>query len=229
MAHPASIRGPVLLGLCLCLVLGAAPAAAQEGNRFRAEFWSSLEGIPQTGDPWPLPLAVAAERLANEAAWVFAGEIWGFAFEWTPSDKARGLADSFRLEALGSIPKGDPRLHADPARMADGRLLAYVAWRPNETEQGLVAASGKSPWLSVQGSGKGLYQRGEEGRREAFDEAAKAALRELLRSLEPNKPRRVRGRMVFTSPPRVGLVDGAWFVQARYRVEVQEVQAYGVY
>jgi hypothetical protein len=217
------------LGLGLCLALAALPAPAQEGDRFRAEFWSSLEGIPQTGEPWPLPLAVAAERLASEAAWVFAGEIWGFAFDWTPSDKARGLADSFRLEALGSIPKGDPRLHADPARVADGRLLAYVSWRPNETELGLVAASGRSPWQSVQGGGKGLYQRGEDGRREAFEEAAKAALRELLRGLEPNKPRRVRGRMVFASPPRIGLVDGAWLVQARYRVEVQEVQAYGVY
>lgn len=227
MAHSGSM-GRRYLGLGLCLVLGLSGVAAQDA-RFRAEFWSSLDGIPQSGEPWPLPVSVAAERLAEEAAWVFAGEIWGFQFEWTPSDKARNLEESFRLEALGSIAKGDPRLHADSLRVEEGRLLAYVGWKPLESELVLVEGSQKAPWKSVQGCGKGPYLKGEAGRKDAFDMAAKAALRELLRSLEPNKPRRVKGRFVFASVPRVGLVDGSWLVQARYRVEVQEVQSYGVF
>ncbi len=225
---PSALLG---LGLCLALALGPgpAPAAAQEAYRFRAEFWTALEGIPQSGDPWPLPLAVAAERLADEAAYVFSGEIWGFQFEWTPSDKARNLGEVFRLEALGSIARADPRLHAGPARVEDGRLLAYVEYRPNAAELSLVEAAGKSPWKSVQGSGQGQFLKGEAGRKDAFEAAAKAALRELLRGLEPNKPRRVRGRLVFASVPRVGMVDGQWLVQARYRVEVQQLESYEVF
>ena len=215
------------------LAAPAAPAAAQASfppaGALRAEFWTDLDGVPQSGDPWPLPLAVAASRLAEEAAWVFAGQVWGFEFEWTPLDRTRHIEESFSMKPSGSIPKGDPRLAPEDSRVEGQRLLAYVSYDPTSSEAGLIASYARSPWKSAQGTGMGDYLRGYQGRRLAYEDAARAAIRDLLRGLEPNKPRRVKGRIVFASTPRIAVADGTYKVEARFRIEVTEVLEYGLY
>lgn len=211
----------------------AAPAAAQAPfpppGALRAEFWTDLDGVPQSGDPWPLPLAVAAGRLAEEAAWVFAGQVWGFDFEWTPLDRTRQIAESFSMKPSGSIPKGDPRLAPEDSHVDGQRLVAYVSYNPTSSEAGLIASYARSPWKSAQGTGFGDYLRGYQGRRLAYEDAARAAIRDLLRGLEPNKPRRVKGHIVFAAAPRIAVADGAYKVEARFRIEVTGVEDYGLY
>lgn len=219
-------------GLLVAATL-ALPVAAQASSpppgSLRAEFWTDLDGVPQSGDPWPLPLTVAAGRLAEEAAWVFAGQVWGFEFEWTPLDRTRHIEEAFGMKPSGSIPKGDPRLAPEDSHVDGRRLVAYVSYNPTASESGLLASYGRSPWKSAQGTGYGDYLLGYRGRRMAYEDAARAAIRELLRSLEPNKPRRVRGRIVFASTPRIAVADGVYRVEARFRIELTEVEEYGLY
>ncbi|MBL8967144.1 MAG: hypothetical protein JNG85_09045, partial [Spirochaetaceae bacterium] len=85
------------------------------------------------------------------------------------------------------------------------------------------------PWRNAQGRGGAELVLGVQGRRAAYEDAARAGVRELLRGLEANKPRLVRGRLVFAEPPRVAVVGGRYVVSARLRVEVVEVLSYGVY
>jgi hypothetical protein len=223
---PALPAGLAIVALALAGLAGAAPAAAQEDRLLRAEFWTDLNGIPASGDPWPLPLPVAAGRLVDEAAFVFSGQLWGFDFDWTPSDKARNVAEYFAIVPAGGIPHGDPRLLPEDTRVEGQSLLAYVSYRPTATEAGLLASYALSPWKSAQGQGSGSYLKGYAGRREAYGEAARAALRDLLRGLEPNKPRRVKGVIVFSGTPRIAVVDGDYRVYARFRIKVTEVQSW---
>lgn len=218
----------------LALVFLALPLLAEEPplatrGVLRAEFWSDLNGVPQGGDPWSLPLPVAAERLADEAAYVFAGQVWGFDFEWTPSDKARSIKESFVMKPSGSIPHADPRLVPGDSRVVGQTLRAYVSYSPSATELSMMDAYGRAPWKSAQGTGYGDWLKGLGGRKEAYEDAARDAIRNLLRGLEPNKPRRVRGRAAFDGTPRIAVVDGAYRVQARFRIDVTDVLAYGVY
>lgn len=222
---PAAV---LLLSICL-LAPALAQATLPPQGALRAEFWADLDGVPQSGDPWPLPLAVAAARLADEAAWIFAGQVWGFDFEWTPLDRTRHIEESFGMKPSGSIPKGDPRLAPEDSHVDGQRLVAYVSYNPTASESGLLASYGRSPWKSAQGTGSGDYLRGHLGRRLAYEDAARAAIRDLLRGLEPNKPRRVKGHIVFASTPRIAVADGAYKVEARFRIEVTEVQGYGVF
>jgi hypothetical protein len=204
--------------------------AAQEGrDPLRAEFWMELADPPGLSASSPAVVDNAATRLVEEAAFVFSGQLWGFSFDWTPSDRARKIAESFDLLSARKIERGDPRLIPEASRVEEGRLLAYVSWRASPGELALLASYAREPWKNAQGLGRGDYGRGLEGRRLAYEEAARAAIRELLRSLEPNKPRRVRGRLVLSAVPRIAVVDGAYLVQARFRIEVTEIYRYEVF
>jgi hypothetical protein len=188
-----------------------------------------MNGVPGAADPWPLPVSVAANRLADEAAWIFAGEVWGFEFDWTPSDRARNIAEYFMLTPMGAIQRGDERLVPEEAHTEGSSLLAWVSYRPSEADATLLASYGRSPWRSAQGMGKASYLKGYEGRRLAYEDSAREALRDLLRGMEPNKPRRVRGRIVFAGQPRLIVSGGNYVAQARFRIDETDLQSYEVY
>lgn len=220
-------QGQGLACLAILLFLGLAPLSAQTPSQFRQEFWAELPSMPQTLEGTPFEAARAL--LISDAAYVFAGEIWGFSFEWTPSDSARNIAESFSLEPTGAMEEGDPLLHPEALRQEGDRVLAYVSCSPGAAELSRVKSYSRSPWKGAQGRGRAIWNESFEGRKSAYADAAKNALRELLRGLEPNKPRRVKGKIVFASPPRVWIAEGLYQVEARFKVEVTELLSYEVY
>lgn len=216
--------------LFLAIALGLLAAGGASGEPLlRGDFWAELEPVPQEGEPWPLPMEVAAERLVEEAAYVFSGMVSGFEFAYTPLDRARGLEESFALRPVGVLSRGDPRLRPGKARIEAGRLVGPVEFVADPSDALELEGYGREPWKSAQGRGYAELVLGWKGRRAAYEEAAREAARSLLRLLEPNKPRLVRGRLVFAAPPRVAIVDGRYAVTARCRVEVTEVLSYGAY
>ncbi len=222
---------------------GPARLAAQEVSepRLRAAFWVETEPVASAGEAWPVSSEEAARRLVDEAAWVFAGMVWGFSFEYVPLDRARGIEEGFVLEPLGSIPWGDPRLIPGKLEPAGSRLLpeasfgpstelrAYVEYRPEAEGARLMEAYGAEPWVRSQGLGRADILGGWKARRAAYEDALREAVREYLRSIEPNKPRRAAGRVVFERVPAITVREGAYLVQARSRIEVLELAPYVVY
>ena len=213
---------------CALCVAGSADAQAR-GPDLRAEFWADAEAVPQKGDPWPTDEATQLRRLRDEAAYVFAGMTSGFEFEWSPSDKARAIAESFTLKPLSSISADEPRLTVEPSRRVKGDLYAYVRYSPSSLESLSLESYGRDPWRSAQGNGAVDFIRGVAGRRAAYEDAARDAVSNLLRMLSPNKPRRVRGRLVFAEAPRITLTDGFYAVRLKARIDVTEVLPYELY
>lgn len=208
---------------------GAAPLAAEAPTILGGEFWAELEPVSQVGDPWPLKPEDAALRLVEEAAYVFAGMVSGFEFSYTPLDRVRGLEERFSMKPLGQVPRGDPRLVPGAARVEGQRVIGRVEFLPDPNDRLELEAFAMKPWRNAQGRGGAELVLGVKGRRAAYEDAARAGVRELLRGLEANKPRLARGRLVFAEPPRVAVVEGRYVVSARLRVEVVEVLSYGVY
>jgi hypothetical protein len=232
MAPPGRVARKLSLAAVFVAVLAllVAPPClqAQDLPPLRAEFWMELVQPPgsevrESGED------AAARLLLDEAAWVFSGMVDGFSFEWTPSDLARAVSERFVLLPAGRVERGDPRLRPGAARREGEHILAWVEFAPDATDRAALSAYRTEPWKPAQGRGGAALELGFAGRRSAYEDATREALRSLLRSLEPNKPRLVRGRAAFQAAPAIARVAGRYLVSVRLRVEVTEVQGYGVF
>lgn len=213
--------------LAFALAAALPPAATAQPGSLRAEFWIDAGGLPKDGAPPTIEGSLAL--LGEEATYVLSGCLYGFSFEWTPSDLARGIAESFTMRPLATIGQGDPLLAPEPARRSGDLVSRYVSYAPDEAQRSTMDSFLRAPWRSSSGMGAGTYLQGLAGRIAAYEDAGKEAVRGLLRSYEPNKPRRVRGRLAFEGVPTIGVMQGKYLVQGRFRVAVDEVLGYGLY
>jgi len=233
MRSQSENRGLPAVGLALCLFcLGLAPLCAQEAGElpFRGEFWAEFHAVPAHGEEnWPPDSATVKGRLLSEAAYVFGGMSGGFDFEWVPPDSARGIAERFVLKPRLVLDARDPRILPEAPRYSGTDLFAYVSYMPDENEKLDIAAYRLDPWRSANGVGLADFINGYPGRRMAYEDAARDAVRSLLQSLSVNKPRRVRGRIVFSAIPRIVLSNSFYRVYLKARIQISEVQNYELY
>ncbi|HTX73515.1 MAG TPA: hypothetical protein VMC79_11865 [Rectinemataceae bacterium] len=218
-----TVAGLVLAGLAL------QAQSSLPSDLFDAQFGAESEPVSGSGDPWPVPRDERSRRIMDEAAWVYSGMIWGFQFSYTPYDKLRGIPERFDLVSLGSLKTDDPRLTMGASREDSTGSIAFVRYSPIPEEEARVLSYGAEPWRSSQGIGRADYLLGSSGHRAAYEDGLRVAVRSLLQLLEPNKPRLVRGRVVFERVPTMGLIDGFYTSQVRVRVEVSEILRYEVY
>jgi hypothetical protein len=208
----------------------AALAQSDDGaGRFRAQFWAEVEPVSDVGEPWPVPPEERERRLLEEAAWIYSGMIWGFEFSYTPYDKVRGIAERFELKSLGSLKADDPHLELGRTRTEALMTRAFVTYRPTADEEQRVSTYAEDPWQSSQGIGRADYLLGWKAHRAAYEDGLREAVRSLLRLIEPNKPRRVRGRVVFERAPALSIAGGVYTSQVRARIEVSQILRYEVY
>jgi hypothetical protein len=215
----------------LALSLGPAhdSGAQVPGAVLRAEFWADREPVPGADDPWPVTPEIARRRILDEAARVYSGVVYGFDYEYTPYDKARGLEERFELAALGSIPPEALVLKPGAKAFSDYDIRVYVEYGPDESQAARMESYRRDPWKSSQGIGKADVLRGIVGRDEAYRDALRAAVRAFLQGQEPNKPRQAKGRVVFERVPTLKVSGGFYVVQARVRVTASEVLPYRLY
>jgi hypothetical protein len=230
----------IALAAALC-PWAASDAAAQSSVRelLRAEFWADIEPVAGVGDEWPVTPELARQRILEEAAWVYGGMIWGFDFRYTPYDKTRAIPERFEIESLGTLkpellsfaagdrPMSD-RSMSDSSSGAD-EYRAFVEYKPDQSLSALMAGYAQEPWKSCQGIGRADMSLGVKGRRAAYEDGLRAALRSYLQSVEPNKPRLVKGRVAFERPPALAILGGFYTAQLRARVMVIESVPYKIY
>ncbi|GAB1433741.1 hypothetical protein MASR2M29_23740 [Spirochaetota bacterium] len=193
-----------------------------------------------------LPDKEAAAQLLAEARWVFAGMIWGFDYVYTPSDKARGIAEFFEIKPrwtknmAGNAISRDASVALDirplSVSMQDAMLYAYL-----ECSLGAEEASEQASWAfgtsHGQARGTAAYFRlnSEDplavvlARRKAIINASKEALRAILRDRTHNKPREVRGSFAFAAVPKVIVKNGEWLSTARILTREADIESYGAY
>jgi hypothetical protein len=220
-----------IAALAAALALCAWPAAAEGSVRelLRAEFWADVEPVAGVGDEWPVTPETARKRILDEAAWVFGGMIWGFEYRYTPYDKARGIAERFEIESLGGLKPELLSLAPGARRKTADEHRAFVEYRPDEALCALMSSYARAPWTGCQGIGRADMILGVKGRRAAYEDALREALRSYLRSVEPNKPRLVRGRVAFERPPDMAILNGCYTAQLRARAMVLETVPYKLY
>ncbi len=199
------------------------------------------EGFSSVKDPTWKPSYTQqelADAVFTEASWVFSGMIWGFTFEYTPSDKARNIAEFFELAPRGSIKGGTGRLKVLETSIENNALLVNLLYYPGVNEASEYIAWKQATYKVCQGQGSGpafppllsIEAKDQaEARIAAMTSAAKEALRSYLRGIVYNKPRIIRGTCAFLIQPSVIVASGQYLATVRLAASVTEIVSYGAY
>jgi hypothetical protein len=230
---PSRAHALALLGLACFLGPWAAPGAEAQAaagkGLLRAEFWTDLEPVAGEGEEWPVSAETARARILDEAAWVYGGMIWGFEFRYTPYDKTRAIPERFEIQPIGSLAPETLSFAAGARASSSGELRSFVEYSPEGALVELMGSYARDPWKGSQGIGKADMNLGLKGRRAAYEDGLRAAVRSFLQGIEPNKPRLVLGRVVLDRPPSMAILGGYYTAQLRARVMVTEALPYKVY
>jgi hypothetical protein len=185
--------------------------------------------------PYPLDTATAQRRALEEAAMFFSAMIYGWSFQYDIGERARRAPENFELSPLGEIPFGDPGLYATDAELRGLQLHLWADYRPTEAQKRRLAGWRSGTIRSAQANGEGPLGGPVEGgdwvsiKRTALEDAARAAVRAILRGNERNRPKEARGFIALSAFPVYWIDAGQWMVSARFKVEITEITPFSAY
>ncbi|MDR3193249.1 MAG: hypothetical protein LBT87_09310 [Treponema sp.] len=229
----------------LFFVLAAAPGRAGAQDFYpghdievlRGEVCMEMEPIsgPYIEEQYPLDADTLRRRALEEAAMFYSAMIYGWSFHYDIGEKARGIPEEFELEPLGTIPWGDPGLFATDVEFRDMKLFLWTDYRLGEAQKRRIGAWRAGMTRSIQGIGYGPLGGPPDVRgwidikKNALKDAARSAVRAMLRQLERNRPKEVTGLICLTAFPKYWMEGGRWAASGRFRVEVSEIIPFAAY
>jgi hypothetical protein len=184
---------------------------------------------------YPLDTETVYRRALEESALFYGAMIYGWSFEYDIGERARGIAEAFELTLLGEIPFGDPGLSATDVKVQDMRLSLWTDYRLNPEQRRRMAMWKSGAIRTAQAVGHGpLGNPAEQSgwlavKRTALEDAARLAVRTMLRGGERNRPKEARGYISLSAFPNFWIDAGQWAVSARFRVEITEIIPFGVH
>jgi hypothetical protein len=212
--------------LCLASTIGHAQA-----DLISLRLWCELEPMVQENEEYPLSTEAARRRGLEEARLILSAMIYGFHFRYTPADRLRQIEEEFTLIPVAEIPWGDPNMRVTDAYVEDSLLFLKIQYRLQEFQ-----FARRRAWASnsVQaGSGVGSHSvftsPSPEGKRQAFEEAMKNAVREALTPVHFNKPREVTGEILLWSEPQTIIQSGAYTTRVDVKLRIKEIRPYSLF
>jgi len=215
----------LVLVFFLCAAL---PLSAQEV--LRGEVKIELEQM--TGFPVEeakknriLEISEARTMALEEAARYYGAMIYGWSFRYEVGERARKIEEKLELTPLGTVDAGDPRLITTDVQLTGPNLYLWSDYRPGETQLFRLAKWKAGTVRTAQGYGQSPL----EDKYAALEDAARAALRAMLRGNERNRPREVTGYISLAAFPRYWMEKGQWAAMGRFRVEILKIEPFAAY
>jgi hypothetical protein len=231
--------------LPVLLIFAVFPIWAQEHDpgfypdTMRGEVWVELQPIygNRPDIEYPVSIETAGRRALQEAALYYSAMIYGWSFHYDIGERARGIKEDFDVfEPMGEVRWGDPRLTVTEVeiredtqlrvwtdyRMSDLQAKRIQMWRMgmvrNAQAVGYCPITGPTPdsgWLEI--------------RNAVLKDAARAAVRNMLRGSERNRPKSAVGFISLASFPRFFIDSGQWTAAVRFRVQINEIIPFAAY
>ena len=225
--------------------------AASNADELRFRVWLYRDGLPTTdladpADPRasglrseqlfepvssasPQTRLPAAAHLLELARYTANALTTGFSFGYTPSDRARSVAEYFELVPEPGPTWGDAALEA-VTNYSDDRIVDYeFRYILSDAQK-----SYRSAWMGpsvpdARGTGTASLLDDLSGYIRAVQEAIKAGIRSHAQGLTHEKPAYVRGLVLLSEAPRVWAAQGMFHADLRFRVRILEVRHYRVF
>jgi hypothetical protein len=227
-------RIPVIL---LSLLLAAVPVAlkAQElpqSEHIQLMLWADLDAYPETAaaektaHPDDSVFSYPVRRLKELAPYLLTGMVYGWNYEYTPSDKLRGVSEYFECTEIHPLGDDSRNIVYKMPWIENNRMYCWV-----EFTRTPAMLESLNYWKSIvhpkiQGSGKGAVLDGFDGIQDACRESVKNAVREYYRKEIKNKPKLIMGKVLINGVPRLAMDSGRYVVELDFFLETGRIIKY---
>jgi len=218
----------MMIVVLLCLVCAVFPLSAQEV--LRGEVTIEMEPIrnlfiEDAKENRALEISEARAKAQEEAARYFGAMIYGWSFRYDVGERARNIGEKLELTPMGTISADDPRLITTDVQVRDQKLYLWSDYRPGQNQLYRLAKWKTGTVRTAQANG----QSSMDDKYGALEDAARAAIRAMLRGSERNRPKEVTGFISLAAFPRYWFGKGQWAASARFRIDIQEIQPFAAY
>jgi hypothetical protein len=219
------------------LLLALVPMSAQEAmyedfSQVQGVFWINRShvnawniSLPDQNLDYRADEEYIIDLLELARQW-FSGMIYGYRFEYTPSDQARQVEEYFLLEPIHEIPWGTPGLEYTGYFEANEKIEMGFRYFTADYEQARLRGWRSVRLANAAGQASTRDRTDLASREESFDEAVKQALRNYFRAVVPNKPRLITGTLALEEMPRSFADGGMVHTNVRISIDVGEVLAW---
>ena len=219
------------------LVLSAVTTMLCAQEPLRGQVWVELEPMPgqYEEDTGQGDLQFLRRRALEEASLFFSRMIYGWSFHYDIGERSRNIPEKLEMTPQGSIAWGDPGLAATDAGLRDNRFYLWADFRPNAAQQRWVQGWKTGTIRTAQAIGHGPLGGAVEIsdwmtiKQAALEDAAREAIRAILRAGERNRPKAVEGFISLAAFPVFYMDAGQWAAVGRFRVTIAEIIPFAAY
>jgi hypothetical protein len=219
------------------LVLSALTTTLYAQEPLRGQVWVDLEPLPgqYADDPGQMDLQSIRRRALEEASLSFSQMISGWSFHYDIGERARNIEEKLELTLQGSIAWGDPGLAVTDSGLQDNRFYMWADFRPSVAQQRWLAIRKTGTIRTAQAIGHGSLGGAVEIsdwatiKQAALEDAARSAIRAILRASERNRPKAATGFISLAAFPTFYMDAGQWAAVGRFRVNITEITPFAAY
>ncbi len=196
----------------------------------KADFWL----IPETGGEFQqerktYSLEDLYRKILSEAQYVFSGLLYGFSFTYVPQDNARNVNEKFVLSPLHQIEMGDPALKTTETWRDKQKQFITLEYYLAPHQREYLEAWDSNTIPTVRGVGTGSLYAGYRGKITSMEEAVKNGVREYLRARHYQKPKEIKGEIVFWDDPQLIPTAGTYKSEIDFKLLVLDIKKYVSY
>jgi len=225
--------------LFFSVIFSLSAQVGERGNHeyvIRGEVFVEFEPIyaGHVDKEYPLDVTKAGTRALEEAALFFSAMIYGWSFYYDVGERARRIDEKLELNLLGEIKFGSPGLRVTETEIRDRCLWVWADYQLNDSEQRRLQVWRSGTVRNAQATGYApSYLEEDPGwlglRKIAIEDAARSAIRAMLRGSERNRPKEVTGSISLAAFPRIYVDSGRLSAAARFRVQITEIIPFAAY
>lgn len=166
----------------------------------------------------------AKDYLQEEYRWLLSALVYGFRFEYVPSDEKRQVQEQWDLVLINEVRQQEYEIEAlyhggSPVPLFQVRYnlsLGEIAYKKRSRDSGYAFASGKN--INA--------LRETDTRIEATKEAIKEAIRWYWRQKIYNKPASMSGEIILRDPPYLWVENGEYFSTVTIAIKTKKIKKY---
>lgn len=172
------------------------------------------------------PYAYAIARTKEVAPFLLSGMIYGWKFEYTPSDRLRKVKEYYSFTPVREFSHSINTISYRDPEIQEGKLVSWAYCDRTSMQQKEFERWESIVHPKIHGVGKGSVEKGFEGIQEACADAVKNAVRAWGQNEMRNKPKEISGNVLLIRSPRIYIKEGYYMVDLDFFLETHRIESY---